>query len=116
MPVNAHRTLSALFIAVLLGGCSRSANTSGEAAAPIAGIPDAIVTFDGGRHACLVALRSETHGSTIPCGDVVPFLRDELRLPSGSVCGIRTIGVIDNAEMSRVEASLAAAGYRFIAS
>lgn len=115
--MNAQRTLSALFVvAALLGGCGRSANTPGAAPAPIAGTPDAIVTFDGGRHACLVALRGETHGSTIPCGDVVPFLRDELRLPSGSFCEIRSIGAIDKAEMTRVEASLEAAGYRFIAS
>ena len=114
--VNAHRTLAALVIvSVLLGGCGRSANTPG-AAAPIAGLPDAIVTLDGGRHACVVALRSETHGSTIPCVDVVPFLRDELRLPSGSVCDIRSIGDIDKAGLGRLEASLDAAGYRFIAS
>jgi hypothetical protein len=87
-----------------LGGCGRSANTPGA--------PDAIVTVDGGRHACLVALRSEPHGSTIPCGDLVPFLRDELRLPSGSFCDVRSIGNVDKAEMTRVEANLNAAGFR----
>jgi hypothetical protein len=99
-------------VPVLLAGCGRSANTPGAASAPIAGAPDAIVTLDAGRHACLVALRSEPHGSTIPCGDLVPFLRDELRLPSGSFCDLRSIGEVDKAEMTRVEASLDAAGYR----
>jgi hypothetical protein len=109
--MNIHRTLSALCIVpALLGGCGRSADTPG--AAPLAGTPDAIVTLDGGRHACLVALRSELQGSAIPCGDLVPFLRDELRLPSGSSCDLRSIGDVDRAEMTRVEASLDAAGYQ----
>jgi hypothetical protein len=110
--MNLHRTQSALYIVfVLLGGCGRSASTPG-AAAPLAGTPDVIVTLDGGRHACLVALRSELQGSTIPCGDLVPFLRDELRLASGSFCDIRSTGDVDRAEMTRVEASLDGAGYR----
>jgi hypothetical protein len=112
---HAHRTLSALLIVpVLLGGCGRSANTPGATSAPDAGRPDAIVTFDGGRHACVVSLRSETHGNTIPCGDVVPFLKDELRLASGAFCAMRSIGDVDPAEMTRVEASLDAAGYRIL--
>lgn len=102
--MNAHRILAALVILLLLGGCGGSAN------------PDATVTLDGGRHACVVALRSETQGSTIACGDLVPFLRDELRLPNGSICAIRSIGDVDKAEVTRVKASLEAAGYRFIAS
>jgi hypothetical protein len=112
--MNPHRILAALLMPVLLVGCGRSATTPGAASAP--GNPDATVTFDAGRHACVVALRSETQGSTIPCRDLVPFLRDELRLPSGSICHIRSIGEVDKAEMTRVEASLDAAGYRFIAS
>jgi hypothetical protein len=62
----------------------------------------------------VVALFSEAQGSTISCGDVVPFVRDELRLPSGSIYDIRTIPDVDEAEMSSVGASLKSAGYRFI--
>jgi hypothetical protein len=109
---RALRTLAALVLPVLLGGCGRSANPPGAASA--SANPDATVTFDGGRHACVVALRSEPQGSTVPCGDLVPFLRDELRLPNGSVCQLRSIGEVDKAEMTRVEAGLGAAGYRFI--
>jgi hypothetical protein len=45
---------------------------------------------------------------------VVPFVRDELRLPSGSIYDIRTIPDVDEAEMASVGANLKAAGYRFI--
>ena len=73
-----------------------------------------IITLDGVRHACVVALYNEALGSTIPCRDVVPFVRDELRVPSGSIYDIRTVANVDEAEITRVGASLKAAGYRFI--
>ena len=60
------------------------------------------------------ALYSEAQGSAIASEDVVRFVRDELRLPSGSIYDIRTIPDVDEAEMARVEASLKGAGYRFI--
>jgi hypothetical protein len=102
---------------VLLAGCGKSASTSPAPSAPpppIAARPDVIVTLDGGRHTCVVALYSEAQGSAISCDEVVSFVKDELRVPSGSIYDIRTIPGVDKAEMAGVEASLQGAGYRFI--
>jgi hypothetical protein len=103
---------------VLLAGCGKSASTSPAPSAPppppIAARPDVIVTLDGERHTCVVALYSEAQGSAIPCDEVVSFVRDELRVPSGSIYDIRAIPTVDKAEMARVEASLQGGGYRFI--
>ena len=96
--------------AALLIGCGRSAGAPPK----IAEKADVIVTLDGKRHACVVALYNEPNGSAIPCGDVVPFLKDELRLPSGSIYDIRTSTDADEAQMAPVAASLKNAGYRFI--
>jgi hypothetical protein len=75
---------------------------------------DVIVTLDGEHHTCVVALISEPQGSTVPCADVVPFVRDELRLASGSIYDIRTIANVDDAERAKLEKNLKGAGYRFI--
>ena len=73
------------------------------------------MTLDGARHTCVVALYSEAQGSAVSCDDVVPFIKDELRVSSGSVYDLRTIPEVDKAQTARVEASLDQAGYRFIA-
>ncbi len=73
-----------------------------------------IVTLDGGRHACVVALPTEPQGSIIPCAEVVAFIRDELRAASGAVYDIRGTADADDAEMVRVGTVLNDAGYRFI--
>lgn len=95
---------------MVLGGCGRSADTQ----APTGEKADAIVTIDGLHHICVVALHSEEHGSTVPCSEVVPFLRDELRLAAGSSYDVRTGSEIDTAEVTRVEAGLKDAGYRLV--
>jgi hypothetical protein len=99
-------------ILLSLAGCGQSANTPGSP--PTAAKPDVIITVDGERHACVVALYSEPQGSAIPCADVVPFVKDELRLASGSSYDIRTIPKVDEEQVTTVEASLKGAGYRFI--
>jgi|ERR1700689_1470581 hypothetical protein len=96
-------------VLMLLTGCGPSAS-----APPIASKPNVIVTLDGKTHACVVALYSETNGSSIACADVVPFVRDELRLPKRSIYDIRTISKVDDAEVAKVGASLKGAGYRYI--
>ena len=102
--------LSAAFLA--LTGCGSSTNAP-TAASPLTGAkPDVIVTVDGARHACVVALHSEAQGSIISCDDIVPFVRDELRLASGSIYDIRTTPDVPAAQMAKVEASLNGAGYR----
>jgi hypothetical protein len=94
--------------AVLLAGCGPSADPK------IAEKADVTITVDGKRHACVVALYKETQGNSIPCADVVPFLRDQLRLQSGSIYDVNIIPGIDAAQMAGLGASLKGAGYRFI--
>ncbi|MHB8478110.1 MAG: hypothetical protein ACYDBZ_17680 [Steroidobacteraceae bacterium] len=101
--MSARRTLFGLCtVLIALGGCGPAES------------PDATVTIDGVRHACVVALHNEVQGSTVPCSDVAAFLRDELRLAGGSSCDVRAVPDADAAEVARVDASLKAAGYRLI--
>jgi hypothetical protein len=102
--------LTAAFIA--LTGCGSSTNAPTPVSAPTAAKPGVIVTVDGARHACVVALHSEAQGSIISCDDVVSFVKDELRVSSGSNCDIRTTPGVDAAQVAKVEASLKGAGYR----
>jgi hypothetical protein len=102
--------LTAAFIS--LTGCGSSTNAPTPGSPSNAAKPDVVVTVDGARHACVVALRSEAQGSIISCEDVVSFVRDELRVPSGSIYDIRTTPGVDAAQMAKVEASLKGAGYR----
>ena len=115
---SAAMGVSAVFgstmILILLAGCGSSTNAPPSVEPRIAARPDVIVTLDGKRHACLVALYSEAQGSIVACEDIVPFIRDELRVSSGSIYDIRTIPDVDPAEMAKVETSLKSAGYRFI--
>ena len=111
-----HTSISALSSACVMGillvGCGRSANSPD--APPAAGKPDVIVTIDGKRHTCVVALNTEPQGSAIACNDVVSFVKDELRVPRGSIYDLRTIPDVDPAELAKVGASLNGAGYRAI--
>ena len=100
-----------ILTAGLLAGCGPS---PGNSVPKIAERPDVIITIDGKHHTCVVALLKEAQGSAVPCGDVVPFLRDELRLQAGSVYDIRTVPDIDDKELASLGANLKGAGYRFI--
>jgi hypothetical protein len=106
----------ALAIVVPLAGCGSSTETPAPYQGPplIASKADVIVTIDAKGHACLVALNNEQQGNNISCDDLIPFVRDELRLPSGSVYDIHGDKDADKAEVARVGALLKGAGYRFI--
>ena len=108
------RRIAVTAVFVALAGCGSSTNTPATGSAPIAARPDLIVTIDGVHHACVVALYTEPQGSSIACDDIVPFVRDELRLASGSGYDIRTTPDVDPAQRAKVESSLKGAGYRFI--
>lgn len=111
--IGARATYSAVLTMMILAGCGRSSN-SPSAAAPIAAKPDVVVTMDGKRHLCIVALSTEALGSAISCNDIAPFVKDELRLPGGAVYAIRIIPDVSEAEVAKVGSSLQGAGYRFI--
>ena len=106
-------TLCESFLAItLLAGCGSSSN--GSVPPRIAEKADVVITYDGQRHTCLVTLFSEAQGNAVQCGEVVPFVRDELRLASGSVYDTRTNAAADEPELARVSDNLKGAGYRFI--
>ena len=109
--IDARTVLASIALVALLAGCGPSANAPDSVPPPIAAKPDVLVTLDGEHHTCIVALSSEAQGSAIACDDVVPFVRDELRVPSGSIYEIRTIPKVEQAELAKVEASLKGAGY-----
>lgn len=106
----------ALAIAVPLAGCGSSTEAPAAYQGPplIAAKPDAIVTLDAKTHLCVVALSSEQQGNSIPCDDLIPFLKDELRVAPGSIYDIHADQGTDPAQFARVAANLKSAGYRFI--
>jgi hypothetical protein len=108
------RTASAFATAsIMLVACgSRSeAPVSSAASSPIAEKADVTITVDGAQHACIVSLASEAQGSSVPCKDVVAFVRDELRVANGSSYDLRLRGA-EEAETAGVRASLQGAGYK----
>jgi len=108
------RRVLAIFAPLLLIGCGSTNNAPAPVLPAIAAKPDVIITFDGERHTCVVALSSEAQGSIVPCADVIPFMRAELRLASGSIYDTRTIAKADEAEIAKTTQNLKDAGYRFI--
>jgi hypothetical protein len=93
----------------VLVGCG-SSNTPPK----LAERPDVIITLDGKRHTCVVALEKEPQGSTVPCKEAVSFVKDELRVPGGSIYDVHIVANVDNAEIASVRDALNGAGYRFI--
>src|ERR1700733_13887313 len=112
MMMDARFVFVSFRMTALLPACGSSSTNSAATAALIAAKPDVIVTFDGKRHACLVALPSEQQGSEVACKEIVSFVKDELRVPSGSVYDVRVIPEFDPAERAGVESALKDAGYR----
>jgi hypothetical protein len=115
-----HRCIATLFLSasisvlMLLAGCGSSTQApASQTAPPMAAKADLIVTVDGAQHICLVALKSESQGNSIPCADLIAFLRDELRVPNGAVYDLRTNSA-DKAEMAKLRANLSDAGYRSV--
>jgi hypothetical protein len=96
------------FILILVAACG--SNTPPR----IAELANVTITLDGKRHSCVVTLYEEPQGSTVACKDVVPFVRDELRLQPGSIYDIHTVGNVADTETTSVAAALDGAGYRFI--
>jgi hypothetical protein len=104
--------LSVAFLCMLLAACGSGANTPAPAAPPTAAKADVIVTIDGQHRTCIVALHSEAQGSTIACDEVMPFIRDELRVPNGGTYDLLTISEVGKADLAKVEVALNGAGYR----
>ena len=112
--INLRAMFASTIVFMLLAGCGQSANTPVAVPQASSSPPSVTVTYDGKRRKCVVALPSEAQGNTISCGDVAQFVKDELRVPSGSLYDIRTIPDVDEAEIARVCAGLNSAGYRLM--
>jgi hypothetical protein len=106
------RTVIALIVVAALS--SACGSSSGTSSARIAEKPNVTITFDGKRHACVVALSTEAVGNAIACADLIPFLSEQMRLQRGAVYDIQTIAPVDDAELAQAAAGLKHAGYRFI--
>jgi hypothetical protein len=111
---NKSAAWCAMFLTYLcLAACGSP--SSGPSISPaIASKPDVIISFDGAGHMCVVALVTESQGSTIPCPDLVPFLKNELRLQSGSIYDTHVAVNADQAEVAKTTQNLKDAGFRFI--
>jgi hypothetical protein len=104
--------ISGPLLLILLSACGESLDNSAGPA--IAAKPDVIITIDGKRHACLVALYAEPQGSEVSCDEVAGFVKDELRVPSRSIYDIRIVPEVNGDQIHKVAAGLNMAGYRFI--
>lgn len=109
-----YRTVLSTIAALSLSGCGSSGSGPTPVSPPIASKPDVIITFDGVNHACVVALYTEPQGSTIPCADLISFMKDELRVKTGAIYDTKTTGKPDEVEVTKTTQSLKDAGYRFI--
>jgi hypothetical protein len=112
--INTRTVLASTAVLILLTSCGQSSKGPPPAAAPAASRADVTITFDAKRRKCVVALSSEAQGNSISCGDVVSFIREELRVPSGAIYDIRKIADVDETEVAKVSADLNSAGYRFV--
>jgi len=101
--------IAAPAIALMLSGCGKSGSTSG--AATEGRKPDVTVKVDGARHKCMVTLAGEANGSSVACDDVVSFVREELRVPSGSIVDIAAVAGAADVETTKVRAAFDGAGY-----
>ena len=110
MKVRTAFGFAAAFILVAACG-SRSGEPASNASPPTAEKADVTIVVDGAQHACVVSLASEAQGSSIPCKEVVAFIKDQLRVASGSSYDLRLRGAED-VEAASVRASLRDAGYR----
>jgi hypothetical protein len=112
--INVRAQFASLALCAAVTGCARPAGAPNAVAPAVATRPDVVVTFDGERHACVVALFNESEGRTMSCDGVLPFVRDGLKLQTGALYDIRTIPDVDEAQIHSVAASLNGAGYRFV--
>jgi hypothetical protein len=110
-----RRTPASFRAALLCAGTPLVLVACGSGTPPkIAEQPDVVVTLDGNRHSCSVALQKEPQGSTVPCKEAASFVKDQLRLPVKSIYDIRTVANVDNTQIASVRDALNDAGYRFI--
>jgi hypothetical protein len=109
--IRTASVFSTASIMLVACGPRSGAPVSDAASPPIAEKADVIITVDGAQHGCMVSLASEAQGSSIPCKDVVAFVRDELRVARGSSYDLRLRGA-DEAQAAGVRANLQDAGYK----
>lgn len=108
------RTAAFMALSVSVVGCGAPSNAPTSVSSQPGKKADVLVTLDGVHHLCVVALSHEEQGSSIACSDIISFLKDELRVPSGATYDIRATPEIGDAESASVRENLKIAGYRFV--
>jgi hypothetical protein len=108
------RTAAFIAASVFLAACGAPNNAPTSPSPQAARKADVLVTLDGVHHACVVTLSKEEHGNSIACSDIIPFLKNELRLSAGATYDVRTTPETSDAESTSVRESLQTAGYRFV--
>jgi hypothetical protein len=78
--ISIRSQFMAVTLCALATACARTTRAPSPVVPPIASRPDVIVTFDGERHACVVALFDEATGHAMSCEGVLPFIGDDLKL------------------------------------
>ena len=98
---------------ILVAACgSRSAEPATDASSPSSSEKaDVTIVVEGASHACVVSLASEAQGSSIPCKEVIAFIKEQLRVASGSSYDLRLRGA-EEADAVALRLSLRDAGYR----
>jgi hypothetical protein len=105
---------AAFAAASVVAACGASNNAPTSVLPQSANKADVLVTLDSVHHECMVTLSKEEHGNSIACGDIIPFLKDELRLPTGATFDVRTTQEVSKADSGNLRKSLSAAGYRSV--
>ena len=71
---------------------------------------DVLITFNGPKNICEVALVGATP-KPLPCTQVVSYLVNDLKLPKGALFDVKTIPDVNVSEYESVMAALKTAGY-----
>ncbi len=112
MQVRAAFFFAAASILLVAACGSRSAEPAIDASPPSTSEKaDVTIVVDGTSHACVVSLAREAQGSSIPCKEVIAFIKEELRFASGSSYDLRLRGA-EEADAVNLRTSLRDAGYR----
>ena len=72
------------------------------------------VTYRGAAGSCSVALRSSVEEREVPCGDLVGYFRDALKLPSGATYLVGDMGNSHHAEIEELRSKLRQQGYHSV--
>jgi hypothetical protein len=106
--------LAALACCAVVLGCARPTVAPTDSSPADGTVPDAVITINGERHVCIVAVKDRSPDHWMACDAVVAFLQDEIKLRAGAVYDIRTVPDVDEADIHRLSKGLKIAGYHYL--